>query len=84
MINGRFYMMYIAKVYFSRLGYLTYMMTLPYTKNNILLNCACYKTNIFVKLKVAELGYAVELELISFLYSLKESVKQKIDKSKNS
>ena len=59
-------------------------MTLPFTKNNILLNCACYITNIFVKLKVAKLGYAVELELISCLYPIKESVKQKIDKSKNS
>lgn len=60
------------------------MTTLPFTKNNILLNCDCYITNIFVKLKFAKLGYAVELELISFLYSIKESVKQKIDKSKNS
>ena len=59
-------------------------MTLPFKKNNML-NCACCITNIFVKLKVAKLGYAVELELISFLYrySIKESVKQKIDKSKN-
>lgn len=57
-------------------------MTLPFMKNNML-NCACYITNIFVKLTVAKLGYAVELELISFLYSIKESVKQKIDKSKN-
>ena len=60
------------------------MMTLPFTKNNILLNSACYRTNIFMKLKVAKLGYAVELELISFLYSIKELVKQKIDKSENS
>lgn len=38
-----------------------------------------------MKLKVAKLGYAaVELELISFLYSIKELVKQKIDKSENS
>lgn len=57
-------------------------MTLPFMKNNML-NCACYITNIFVKLTVAKLGYAVELKLISFLYSIKESVKQKIDKSKN-
>ena len=61
------------------------MMTLPFTNNNILLNSACYITNIFMKLKVAKLGYAaVELELISFLYSIKELVKQKIDKSENS
>lgn len=61
------------------------MMTLPFTKNNILLNSAYYITNIFMKLKVAKLGYAVELELISFLYSMKEElVKQKIDKSENS
>lgn len=61
------------------------MMTLPFTKNNILLNSACYITKIFMKLKVAKLGYAVELELISFLYSIKEElVKQKIDKSENS
>ena len=60
------------------------MMPLPFTKNNILLNSACYRTNIFMKFKVAKLSYAVELELISFLYSIKELVKQKIDKSENS